>query len=111
MTLEAGFDAAKGMGALPDDNPLMNQKPGTLPLCDAAIAVYGLNGQIDTKAGTLKDLQDFSAWAPMEVCRQLDDMIQGLTTGNSHIIPQTQDDQRALIEDIKAPGPSLGQLA
>ena len=74
-TFEAGFSAAKAAGTLPVNNPLQNTKPPTLPNCQPMIDAGNYDGQIDTKAATLKDLEDFNDFLPNEICRQLDEQI------------------------------------
>ena len=110
-TAEAAFRAAALMGTLPVNSPLENMKPDVAPHCEAEIAARGLNGIIDSKAATLKDLKDFNGFLPVDACRQLDQLIALLTAGNANLIPETVEDQLMLIEDIKALGASLGDLA
>ena len=70
MHLNDAYEAAKAAGTLPVDTPLdPDRKPATTPECMAQTDPLAM--QIDTLAGTLKDLNDRMAFAGEHLCAEL----------------------------------------
>ena len=74
---------------LPENNPLMDQKPIVDAACDAVIAENGYNAIIDTLASELKMCLDFNAFLPWYWCNELDSMVMMISMMNSNTLPVT----------------------
>ena len=63
------YDAAKAANALPEDNPLQDDKPDSPPGCEDQTDPLG--AEIDGLAAKLKELQDWLAFGLNYACNDL----------------------------------------
>ena len=69
----ANFNEVLANGDLVGQAPLQNTKPDVPEDCEEEVAA--LNDQIDTKAGQLKELDDFIEYLPLKLCQDYDEQV------------------------------------
>ena len=69
----ANFNEVLANGDFVGQAPLQNTKPDVPEDCEEEVAA--LNDQIDTKAGQLKELDDFIEYLPLKLCQDYDEQV------------------------------------